>query len=118
MIRNVIFTGSDRTSYYRPGPAINGPGQSRPVRTNPVAIPYRDEATSGGRGGGIFRLWAEQTALKKNLAIFDKEGLTLANLSQFLSQFIQNFHKNGRFTLETSCLVDLKYFWQENDDGR
>ena len=55
MIRNVIFTGSDRTSYYRPGPAINGPGQSRPVRTNPVAIPYRDEATSGGRGG-IFLL--------------------------------------------------------------
>ncbi len=54
MIRNVIFTGSDRTSYYRPGPAINGPGQSRPVRTNPVAIPYRDEATSGGRGGGFF----------------------------------------------------------------
>ena len=53
-IRNVIFTGSDRTSYYQPGPAINGPGQSRPVRTNPVAIPYRDEATSGGRGGGFF----------------------------------------------------------------
>ena len=64
LVLNVIFTGSDRTSYYRTGPAIIGPGQSRPVRANPVPIRYRDEATSGGRGGGIFSLWGGQTALK------------------------------------------------------